>query len=111
MIGDPNRSQMMIVTNTENPSPINCADPHGKGLGTPMLGQRAKKPVAVSLLEQLPEEPAQSLRPDVTKDIPIRATVGPVTIGGKTFFKILGLVNDIPISRRAQSVAVAMIAP
>lgn len=31
MIGDPNLSQRMIVKKTEKPSPMNWADPHGKG--------------------------------------------------------------------------------
>lgn len=38
-------------------------------------------------------------------------TVGPVTRGGKMRFKILGEVNDMRISRSAQTHAVPMIAP
>jgi hypothetical protein len=33
MMGLPNRSQIMIVTKTENPRPMNSALPHGRGRG------------------------------------------------------------------------------
>lgn len=38
-------------------------------------------------------------------------TVGPVTRGGKIFLSSLGDVKDMRISRRAQTMAVPMIAP
>jgi hypothetical protein len=42
---------------------------------------------------------------------PIKRTVGPVTMGGKMRFKILGLMKDRPISRREHKQAVPRIAP
>lgn len=60
---------------------------------------------------QLPDPPAQSSKPEVISETPMSRTVGPVTTGGKTFFKILGEVNDMRISRSAQTQAVPRIAP
>ena len=65
----------------------------------------------VGLALQLPLPPAQFWKPDLIRLIPMSATVGPVTSGGKIFLRILGLVNDIPISSNAQRDAVPRIAP
>ncbi len=43
--------------------------------------------------------------------IPINATVGPVTNGGKIFFRSLGLVNESAISSKAQRDPVPIKAP
>ncbi|KAH0357933.1 Xanthine/uracil permease, partial [Aureobasidium melanogenum] len=61
--------------------------------------------------EQLPLPPAQSWKPELINDTPISITVGPVTMGGKIFFKIFGGVKLIRISRRAQTHEVAISAP
>jgi len=42
---------------------------------------------------------------------PIKATVGPVTIGGNNFFNSRGLMNERPISRSAHREHVPRIAP
>jgi hypothetical protein len=39
MIGEPKRSQMIIVMNTEKPNPINSAEPQGSGWGAAFEGQ------------------------------------------------------------------------
>lgn len=110
MIGDPKRSQMMIVTKTLKPNPMNCADPQGRACGALVVGHNLKIPVVGRVL-QVPELPAQFWNPDLMRFVPMSRTVGPVTSGGKIFFKYLGLVKDIPISRRAHRAAVPRIAP
>lgn len=110
MIGDPKRSQMMIVTKTENPSPMNSALPQGRGCGAVMEGQSWKGPLS-GRLEQFPLPPAQLDIADWTSFMPISATVLPVTIGGNSFFRSLGDMNERPISRRAHRQAVPSMAP
>ncbi len=75
-----------------------------------MLGQSWKGP-DVGLLEQVPDPPAQPWKPDLMRLIPISATVGPVTIGGKIFLSHVGLVKEAAISSKAQMAAVPMMAP
>ena len=75
-----------------------------------MLGQSMKLP-SVGRLAQDQEPPAQFDRADSIKETPIKLTVGPVTKGGKSFLRALGVMKDSPISRRAQSEAVPRIAP
>lgn len=58
-----------------------------------------------------PLPPAQPSNPVWIRDTPINMTVGPVTIGGKSFFKTLGDMNESPISRRAHRDAVPRMAP
>ncbi len=110
MIGLPKRSERMIVTKTRNPRPTNSAEPQGSGLGATLLGQSWKGP-EVGRLEQVPDPPAQFWKPDLMRLMPISATVGPVTMGGKIFLSHVGLVKDSPISRSAHMAAVPMIAP
>jgi hypothetical protein len=45
------------------------------------------------------------------RETPIKATVGPVTIGGNSFFSTEGVMKDKPISRRAHKLAVPKMAP
>jgi hypothetical protein len=59
IIGEPNRSQRMMVMNTEKPSPMNSADPHGRGFGARIVGQSRKSP-SVGRVLQVPDPPAQS---------------------------------------------------
>lgn len=75
-----------------------------------MLGQRAKKPSS-GRVEQVPEPPAQFWKPEVMRLMPIRVTVGPVTIGGKIFLSSLGGQKLIKISISAQQHWVPRIAP
>lgn len=58
MIGDPKRSQRMIVTKTENPRPRNSALPQGRGCGAEFEGQSWKGP-DVGREEHVPLPPAQ----------------------------------------------------
>lgn len=44
-------------------------------------------------------------------ETPMSMTVGPVTIGGKSFLSVFGGMKESAISRRAQVAAVPMIAP
>ena len=74
------------------------------------MGQRLYNPVS-GRAEQLPDPPAHPSNPEVINEIPMSMTVGPVTSGGKTFFKILGEVKDMRTSRRAQTHAVPIMAP
>lgn len=110
MIGEPNRSQRMMVRKTENPSPRNSALPHGSGCGAALDGQNWKAPV-VGLDEQVPLPPAQFIRAVSMRWTPMRHTVGPVTRGGNSFLSIRGLVKDRPISKSAQREAVPRMAP
>lgn len=98
IIGLPNLSHRMIVRKTENPSPINSADPQGKACGASLLGQS----IVVGNLEHSPLPPAQFLKPLPMSFTPISMTVGPVTIGGKIRWRMRGGTNERPISRRAQ---------
>lgn len=75
-----------------------------------MVGQSWKMPV-VGRETQEPLPPAQFWKPDSIRLTPISMTVGPVTRGGKIFFRIRGGVKDMRISRRAQTQAVPMMAP
>jgi hypothetical protein len=54
----------------------------GSGFGAVMSGHKRKKP-SVGRVLQRPEPPAQFWNPERIKFIPMRATVGPVTRGGK----------------------------
>lgn len=85
MIGDPNRSQRMMVTNTKNPSPMNSALPHGKACGASTSGHSLKNPDSGRSMHP-PAPPAQFSKPDDIRETPIRSTVGPVTRGGKICF-------------------------
>ena len=75
-----------------------------------MVGQSLKIPV-VGKVEQVPLPPAQSWKPDLMRETPMRVTVGPVTSGGKNFLRYLGEVNDMRTSSKAQQHDVPMIAP
>lgn len=110
MIGLPNRSQMMMVTKTRKPRPMNSALPQGRGRGALMLGQRAKRPVS-GRAAQPPEPPAQLLKPDAMSLMPMSMTVGPVTSGGKIRLRAFGGQKLIRISIRAQQHCVPNIAP
>lgn len=108
MMGEPNRSQRMIVTKTRKPSPINSALPQGKAWGASALGQSDPSP---GLLPHVPEPPAQSFIPFEIRLAPIRKTVGPVTMGGKRAFSSLLLMNESPISSKEHRQEVASSAP
>ena len=110
MMGLPKRSQMMMVMKTLKPRPMYSADPQGRACGAPILGHTAKGPDS-GRSAQAPLPPAQFLKPDSMSLIPMRATVGPVTRGGKRRFRSLGLMNERPISSKAQSVPVPIRAP
>ncbi len=110
MIGAPNLSNKIMLMKTENPRPMNSALPHGRGCGAKFVGQFWKMP-EVGLPKQLPAPPAQSWRPDWIRETPISVTVGPVTMGGKSFFSRAGVMNERPISNNAQREAVPRIAP
>ena len=99
MIGDPNRSQRMMVTKTRKPSPMNSGLPHGSACGASGVGHRAR---ADGFMPQLPEPPAQSFMPLSMRLAPISRTVGPVTSGGKMRFRMRGLRKERPISSREQ---------
>jgi hypothetical protein len=74
-------------------------------------GHFAKKAVGLAS-EQSPEPPAQFLNPEAPiRSTPIKSTVGPVTIGGKTFWSTLGGRNDRAISTREHKAAVPTNAP
>lgn len=73
-------------------------------------GHIEKSPVS-GILAQGPFPPAQSWKPEAINCTPISITVGPVTIGGNTSWSHFGGMNDSPISRKAQTIAVPMIAP
>src|SRR5258708_2416548 len=92
MMGDPNLSHKMIIRNTSNPRTMNCALPQAAAFGALLLGQSWKSPVS-GRVEQVPEPPAQLLKPDWIRLIPINMTVGPVTRGGKIFLSILAGAN------------------
>src|SRR5271156_1139933 len=110
MIGEPNRSARMMVTKTKKPSPMNSAEPQGSACGASLLGQSWYGP-DVGREEHEPDPPAQSVNPDCPSEIPITATVGPVTRGGNSFFSHSGLENERAISSRAQRDAVPSRAP
>lgn len=76
-----------------------------------MLGQSAKNGVGGGLEEQGPFPPAQFLKPDPIKLVPMSMTVGPVTIGGNIFWRIFGGVKLSMISNKAQIIAVPRMAP
>ena len=59
----------------------------------------------------VPDPPAQSWNPLSIRAMPMSMTVGPVTSGGKTRFKMAGLVNERPISSREHRQAVPSRAP
>ena len=58
-----------------------------------------------------PAPPAQPVKPDSTRLMPISMTVGPVTMGGKILSMIFGGKNEMKISTTAQIAAVPMRAP
>ena len=109
-MGEPNRSHRMMVTNTENPRPMNSALPHGRACGAPTRGHSVNGPDSGRPAQE-PLPPAQLLKPDWMSLMPIKATVGPVTNGGKIFFSTLGLVKERAISSRAQTDPVPIKAP
>ncbi|KAL8935774.1 MAG: hypothetical protein Q9211_004524, partial [Gyalolechia sp. 1 TL-2023] len=112
MIGEPKRSQMMIVTKTEKPRPINSALPQGRAWGPPTDGQiDSAVGLDPSRTKHEPLPPAQLAKPDSIRDIPIKVTVGPVTRGGKNFFNMFGLMKESRISSNAQTVPVPIKAP
>lgn len=117
MKGLPNSSTIMMVTKERKPSPMNSAEPQGRGLGALILGQSAKRPVA-GLLWQVPEPPAQFRKPDsplwqdhisspiyvknacddtdtYIKLAPMSRTTRPVTAGGKTVPIILSVRSNV----------------
>lgn len=110
MMGLPNLSQEMIVTNTRKPRPTNSAEPQGNGCGAEFDGQFMKSPVVGRVMHR-PEPPAQFENPVPIRDTPIRQTVGPVTRGGKIRFSALGGMKLRRISRRAAQEEVPRRAP
>lgn len=89
---------------------MNSAEPHGSGCGAAVSGHIEKGPVS-GIPAQGPFPPAQFWNPEAINCTPMSMTVGPVTIGGKTVWSHFGGMNDNPISRKAQTIAVPMIAP
>jgi hypothetical protein len=80
--GEPNNSINTIVTNDKNPRPINSGEPHGRGLGAKMVGQRAKMPVGFGSEQEL-EPPAQLGAPEEPiSEAPIKRMTIPVSKGG-----------------------------
>jgi hypothetical protein len=76
--GDPNNSINTIVMNDKNPRPMNSGDPHGRGRGAKMVGQRAKMPVGFGAEQEL-EPPAQLGAPEAPmREAPIRRMTVPV---------------------------------
>lgn len=70
MMGDPKRSQRMMVMNTEKPRPRYSAEPQGSACGAVMSGQRAKKSVGLAC-EQGPLPPSQPWNPDSMRLMPM----------------------------------------
>lgn len=58
-----------------------------------------------------PEPPSHPSNPLWISETPISMTVGPVTIGGKTFWIILGGTKEIRTKIRAQQALVPIKAP
>lgn len=110
MIGDPSLSQISMVTNTENPRPTNSALPHGRACGASTLGQFIKKPES-GLDIHNPAPPSHPLNPLWISETPINMTVGPVTIGGKTFWIIFAGMKEIRTRISAQQALVPIKAP
>ncbi|KAG5298042.1 hypothetical protein I7I48_07380 [Histoplasma ohiense] len=110
MMGEPNRSQRIMVTKTRKPSPMNSPLPHGRACGASLLGQSIKGPSG-GREAQDPLPPAQFFKPDSMSLTPMSNTVGPVTSGGKRRFRYRVLVNESPISSSAQRHDVARSAP
>ena len=74
-------------------------------------GHFAKNAVGLASAHS-PEPPAQPLKPeDPIRSTPIKSTVGPVTIGGKTLCKTLGGKKERAISTREHRAAVPTRAP
>lgn len=110
MMGDPTLSQIRMVTNTENPRPTNSALPHGRACGASTVGQYIKRPES-GLDIQSPEPPSHPLNPLSISEIPINMTVGPDTIGGKTFWIIFAGMKEIRTKTSAQQALVPTRAP
>ena len=110
MMGEPKRSQMMMVTKTEKPRPMNSALPQGSGCGALMVGHSWYRPEVGRVLQSL-LPPAQFLNDDSISSMPMSVTVGPVTSGGKMRFSIAGRVKDSRISSRAAQQAVPRMLP
>ena len=109
MIGEPNRSQRMMATKTENPKPRNSADPQGRGWGALMLGHSANNPSVAVIQPPLP--PIQLEKPDLMSLIPMSMTVGPVTMGGSTRSRNLAGMKETRILTRAHTAEVPRMAP
>jgi len=62
MMGEPKRSQRMMVRKTRKPRPMYSAEPQTSACGAAMLGHLAKK--AGSPPRQRPAPPAQFSKPD-----------------------------------------------
>ena len=70
MIGDPKRSQRIMVTKTEKPRPRYSGEPQGSACGAAMLGHLAKNAVGEASA-QGPEPPAQLLKPLLMRYTPM----------------------------------------
>lgn len=111
IIGEPNRSQRIMVTKTEKPRPKYSGDPQGSALGAEISGHRSKKSTAVEGEEQGPVPPIQFLKPLWMSFTPIRVTVGPVTMGGKMRNRMRGGTKARMMRRMAVIAPVPRMAP
>ncbi len=131
MMGEPKRSQRMIVMKTEKPRPERgvglvsfrggggwslgslprySAEPHGRACGAVMSGHSAKNSSGLASAQR-PEPPAQFLKPEEIRLMPISMTVGPVTMGGKMRSMTLGGMKEMRISSSEQTAEVPRRAP
>lgn len=74
-----------------------------------MLGQRANKPSVAVMHPPLP--PIQLEKPDLMSLIPMSITVGPVTIGGRTFSKNFAGIKETRMLIKAHTAEVPRMAP
>lgn len=88
---------------------MNSGLPQGRACGASALGHMGL--VAVEEAGTQEEPPPQSCMPVLMSEAPMRRTVGPVTMGGKTRERMRLLMKERPISRRAQRQDVPRRAP
>jgi len=101
--GEPNISVNMMLTNDRKPIPINSADPQGRGLGANIVGHSWKMPLVGRLRQSFEPPPQFGMPDDPIKEAPIIKITVPVTIGGKIRWRTRGGINDMKISKKAQT--------
>ena len=99
--GEPKSSVRTMLIKDRNPSPMNSGEPHGSGRGAEVLGQSWKGPDDGRCMQLFDPPPQLAMPDEPVSDAPTITITVPVTMGGKTRFRMRAGMKDINISKKA----------